>query len=73
VADLDEALEDLADRLAGIAAELDELGFEQLRAAASGGDPVHLALERRLLRARRAVSRAVAALRAAEADDPALL
>ena len=71
--DITEALEDLAERLAGIAADMDDLGFEQLRAAASGGDPTHLAAERRLLKARRAVSRAVAALRAPEDDDPTLL
>ena len=71
--DITEALEDLAERLAGIAADMDDLGFEQLRAAASGGDPTHLAAERRLLKARRAVSRAVAALRAPEDDDSALI
>jgi len=73
VTDITEALEDLAERLAGIAADMDDLGFEQLRAAASGGDPTHLAAERRLLKARRAVSRAVAALRAPEDDDSALI
>ena len=69
MADIEAALEDLAERLAGIAADMDDLGFEQLRAAATGGDPTHLAAERRLLKARRAVSRAVAALRAPEDDD----
>lgn len=69
MADITEAFEDLAERLDGIAADMDDLGFEQLRAAATGGDPTHLAAERRLLKARRAVSRAVAALRAPEADD----
>ena len=72
MADIQEALEVLAERLAGIAADMDDLGFEQLRAAASGGDPAHLAAERRLLVARRAVSRAVAALRAPEDDDSTL-
>ena len=71
--DISEALEDLAERLAGIAADMDDLGFEQLRAAASGADPSHLAAERRLLKARRAVSRAVAALRAPEDGDSTLL
>ena len=70
MADIDEILEDLAERLAGIAADMDDLGFEQLRAAASGGDPTHLAAERRLLKARRAVNRAVAALRTPEFGEP---
>ena len=67
MAGIEDALEDLAARLADIAADLDDLGFEHLREAAAGGDLAHLAVERRLARARRAVSRAVAALRA---DDP---
>lgn len=73
MADIQAALEDLAERLAGIAADMDDLGFEQLRAAATGGDPTHLAAERRLLKARRAVSRAVAALQAPEDDDSTLI
>ena len=73
MADIQQALEDLAERLAGIAADMEDLGFEQLRAAASGGDSTHLAAERRLLKARRAVSRAVAALRSPEDDDSTLL
>ncbi|MCY3560544.1 MAG: hypothetical protein OXH20_05180 [bacterium] len=68
MSDINELLEGLADRLAGIAADLDEAGFEQLRAAADGGDPAHLAAERRLQKARRAVSRAVAALRTPDDD-----
>jgi len=70
VSDIPDALEDLAERLARIAADMDDLGFEELRAAASGGDPSHLATERRLLKARRAVGRAIAALRTPEGDDP---
>ncbi|MDE0654883.1 MAG: hypothetical protein OXI26_14660 [bacterium] len=69
MADTRDAFEDLAARLAGIAADMDDLGFEQLRAAASGGDPGHLAAERRLLKARRAVSRAIAALQRPEESD----
>jgi len=48
----------------------DAAALEELRAAASGGDPSHLATERRLLKARRAVGRAIAALRTPEGDDP---
>lgn len=65
---IEESLEDLAARLADIAADMDDLGFEHLREAAAGGDPAHLAAERRLLRARRAVARAVAVLRADDTD-----
>ncbi|MCY3925216.1 MAG: hypothetical protein OXG52_06870 [bacterium] len=65
---IEESLEGLAARLSDIAADMDDLGFEHLREAAAGGDAAHLAVERRLLRARRAVARAVAALRA---DDTA--
>lgn len=70
MSDIPDALQDLAERLAGIAADMDDLGFEELRAAASGGDPGHLAIERRLLKARRAVGRAIAALRTPEEDGP---
>ncbi len=61
---IEESLGELAARLSDIAADMDDLGFEHLREAAAGGDPAHLAVERRLVRARRAVARAVAALRA---------
>ncbi|MCE2531113.1 MAG: hypothetical protein J4F44_01305 [Acidimicrobiia bacterium] len=69
MSDNPDPLEDMAERLAGIAADMDDLGFAELRAAASGGDPSHLATERRLLKARRAVGRAIAALRTPEGDD----
>lgn len=59
---IEDSFEDLAARLEGIAADMDDLAFEHLREAAAGGDPAHLAAERRLLKARRAVARAVAAL-----------
>jgi hypothetical protein len=72
-----EAMEAMADRLEGIAEELGDMAMDALRRAGSGdpdsaetGDA--LAAERRLLRARRAVERSVAALRAggrATADD----
>ena len=62
-----DSFEDLAARLEGIATDMDDLAFEHLREAAAGGDPAHLAAERRLLKARRAVARAVAALGAQDA------
>lgn len=66
---VEDSFEDLAARLEGIAADMDDLAFEHLREAAAGGDAVHLAAERRLLKARRAVARAVAALSAQGAVD----
>ena len=66
MAGIEDSLEGLAARLADIAAEMDDVGFEHLREAAGGGDPAHLAVERRLVRARRAVARAVAILRAGD-------
>ena len=65
---IEDSFEDLAARLERIATDMDDLAFAHLREAAAGGDPAHLAAERRLLRARRAVARAVAAL---SAQDPA--
>ena len=67
---IEDSLEDLAARLAGIAADMDDLAFEHLREAAAGGDPAHLGAERRLLKARRAVARAVAALGAHDQAGP---
>ena len=59
----EDPFDNLATRLSEIAAEMDDLAFEHLREAAAGGDPEHLAAERRLAKARRAVARAAAALR----------
>ena len=62
--------EELAERLDSIAEELADLAFERLGAASAeagrGGppDPALLAEERRLTRARRAVEKAAAVLRA---------
>jgi hypothetical protein len=63
-----EAVTDLADRLDGLLEELSDMALDALRLA-SAGDPDSaetgeaLALERRLLKARRALERSVAALR----------
>jgi hypothetical protein len=62
------AVADLADRLDGLLEELGDMALDALRLA-SAGDPDSaetgeaLALERRLLKARRALERSVAALR----------
>jgi hypothetical protein len=68
VSGTDEAVDELADRLEGILEELTDMALDALRLA-SAGDPDSaetgeaLAREKRILRARRALERAVAALR----------
>jgi hypothetical protein len=63
-----EAVDELADRLDGVLEELTDMALDALRLA-SAGDPDSaetgeaLALEKRILKARRALERAVAALR----------
>jgi hypothetical protein len=63
-----EAVEELAARLDGLLEELGDMALDALRLA-TAGDPDSaetgeaLALERRLLKARRALERSVAALR----------
>ncbi len=67
-------LEDIADQLESIAEELDDLVIDQLRMATSRAaagddlDPAVLKEERRIARARRAVSKAVAILRPPEPE-----
>ena len=62
-----EAMEDLAGRLEGVLEELTDMALDALRRATSG-DPDSaetgeaLALERRILKARRALEKCVAAL-----------
>jgi hypothetical protein len=64
----DEALAELAERLDGVLEELTDMALDALRLA-SAGDPDSaetgeaLAKERRILKARRALERCVAALR----------
>jgi hypothetical protein len=63
-----QAMLDMADRLEGILEELGDMAMDALRLASSG-DPDSaetgeaLAMERRVLKARRALERSVAALR----------
>jgi hypothetical protein len=67
-------IEDIADRLESIAEELDDLVIDQLRMATSRAaagddlDPEVLKEERRIARARRAVSKAAAILRPPELE-----
>jgi hypothetical protein len=64
----DEAMLDMADRLEGILEELSDMAMDSLRRASSG-DPDSaetgeaLAMERRILKARRALERSVTVLR----------
>ena len=62
--------EGIAERLAAIEEELRDLAFERLRAAAEG-DPAAAAEEKRLLKARRAVERAIHALDPGEVYEDA--
>jgi hypothetical protein len=63
-----QAMVDMADRLEGMLEELTDMAMDSLRLA-SAGDPDSaetgqaLAMERRILKARRALERSVAALR----------
>lgn len=61
-------LEALADRIAAVADDLDDVMFDRLReaAAAKGGRPTD---DKRLLQARRALSKAEQILRGRPADD----
>jgi hypothetical protein len=64
--------DDIVERLAAIEEELRDRAFERLSAAASTGDPdaadAAQAAEKKLLQARRAIARAIAAL--GGNDDP---
>lgn len=68
-------VEEVAERLSAIAEELGDLAFDRLREASAsagegnGADPALVEEEKRLTRARRAVERAVAALRGPGAPD----
>jgi hypothetical protein len=66
---VDDRFADLAERLAAIEEELRDLAYDRLAEAAHDGDPTAAADEKRLLQARRAVARAVDALRPRPRDD----
>ena len=73
-----DAVEELADRLDGVLEELTDMALDALRLA-SAGDPDSaetgeaLALEKRILKARRALERSVAALRGGSVSGRAAL
>ena len=63
-------LDDVRDRLQGIADDLADLALERLRAAVGSEEPDRLAAEeRRLTKARRAVDKAIAVLSGGAAED----
>jgi exonuclease VII small subunit len=57
--------EDIADRLDGIVADLDELAFDELREAAERGETGRPASDKQLTSARRSVEKAAHLLRSA--------
>lgn len=61
--------EHLVERLRSIEEEVRDLAYERLRAANEDGDADALADEKRLLQARRAIERAIAALGGAAGLD----
>lgn len=61
---MDERLEELADRLEAISAELDDLVLDVLREAAGAGATRRPEVDKRLTQARRAVDKAAHLLRA---------
>ena len=54
--------EPIVERLRSIEADLRDLAYERLRAAAEDGDADALAQEKKLLQARRAIEKAIVAL-----------
>ena len=61
-------VDELVETLRGVDEQLRDLAYERLRDAAGDGDADALADERKLLQARRAVARAIAAL--GGSDEP---
>jgi len=58
---------DLIDRIEAIAAEIDDVAFDQLREASAEGELARPASDRRLMQARRALEKAAEALRSIQA------
>jgi hypothetical protein len=63
-------LESLVGRLESIVEELDELAFDRLRLAAAEGSTARPAADKAMVRARRAVEKAVHALRSIDDQAP---
>jgi len=63
--ELDVQLLDLASRLETIAADLDDLAFDRLRAAVADGEPARPRGDKRMMQARRSIEKAMTLLRQA--------
>jgi len=55
--------EGLVDRLEAVAADIDEMAFDQLREAVADGETARPANDKQLMQARRAIEKAVGVLR----------
>lgn len=60
----------LADRLAAIAADLDEMAFDRLREAVADGELERPAEDKKLMQARRSIEKAAGILRALDGESP---
>jgi len=61
--------EHLADRLESIAADLDEIAFDQLREAVADGEVSRPPSDKKLMQARRAIEKAAVILRKLDEDQ----
>jgi len=61
--------EHLVDRLESIAADLDEIAFDQLREAVAEGELVRPPSDKKLMQARRAIEKAAVILRKLDEDQ----
>lgn len=62
-------LDDLIARLEAVAADLDDVAFEHLREAVADGEVARPKADRELMRARRAIEKAVVTLRQLDRTD----
>ena len=60
---------DLADRLAAVGADIDEIAFDALREAVADGEVQRPVEDKKLMQARRAIEKAAAILRQLDGDD----
>jgi hypothetical protein len=59
---------DLADRLAAVGADIDEIAFDALREAVADGEVQRPVEDKKLMQARRAIEKAAAILRQLDGD-----
>ena len=60
----------LVDRLESVAADLDEIAFDQLREAVADGELARPPSDKKLMQARRAIEKAAVILRKLDEDQP---